>query len=105
MFSRPVKSGWKPAPSSRSEPTEPPTSSRPSVGEKMPAISRRSVVLPEPLRPMNPIDAPGSTSKDTFFSAQISSVRRVSGRRIASFSVRFLCGLTRKRRETPSATI
>ena len=31
-FSRPEKSGWKPAPSSSSEPTRPPTATRPSRG-------------------------------------------------------------------------
>ena len=54
----------------------------------MPAISRSSVVLPEPLRPTKPTDSPGSISNETSRSAQISSVRRSPRRTIASFSVR-----------------
>ena len=53
-FSRPVKSGWKPAPSSSSEPMRPSALTRPAVGLMIPAISRSSVVLPEPFRPMRP---------------------------------------------------
>ena len=35
MFSRPVSSGWKPVPTSSSEPTRPQISTRPSVGSVM----------------------------------------------------------------------
>jgi hypothetical protein len=92
MFSRPVKSGWNPAPSSSSEPTEPATSSVPVVGLKMPAISRRKVVLPEPFRPTNPTDSPGWISRETSRSAQISVGFMLWRRTIASFSVTFRCG-------------
>ncbi len=92
MFSRPVKSGWKPAPSSSSEPTEPATASLPLVGLKMPASRRRRVVLPEPFRPMMPIDSPGSISNETSRSAQISVGLILCRRTIASFSVTFRVG-------------
>ena len=92
MFSRPVKSSWKPAPSSRSEPTEPPTSSLPSVGAKMPAIRRKRVVFPEPFRPTKPTDSPGRIVRSTSRTAQISVGRTCLRRTIASFSVRFRCG-------------
>jgi len=56
-FSRPVKSGWKPAPSSSSEPIRPPVATRPSVGAMIPAIRRSSVDLPDPFRPTAGRDA------------------------------------------------
>ncbi len=92
MFSRPVKSGWNPAPSSSRDPTEPPTAILPLVGLKMPASSRRSVVLPEPFRPTMPSDCPGSISSETSRSAQISAGRWWRRRTIASFSVMFRVG-------------
>ena len=36
---------------------------RPAVGLMIPAISLRSVVLPDPLRPMRPTASPRSTSR------------------------------------------
>jgi hypothetical protein len=68
-FSRPLRSGWKPAPSSSSDPIRPPTSTLPEVGLMIPDRSRKSVVLPEPLRPTSPTALPGSTRKETSFSA------------------------------------
>ena len=57
-FSRPVSSAWKPAPTSSSGSTRPVTSSRPAVGAQMPAMSCRSVDLPDPFVPMIPTDSP-----------------------------------------------
>ena len=68
-FSRPVNSGWNPAPSSSSEATRPPASTRPEVGPMIPETMRRSVVLPEPLRPTRPTASPGSTVSETSRSA------------------------------------
>jgi hypothetical protein len=69
MFSRPVISGWKPAPSSISAAMRPFTETFPCVGLRMPEMSFSSVDLPEPLRPMIPNASPRSTEKETFFSA------------------------------------
>ena len=74
-FSRPVKSGWKPAPSSSSEATLPPTSALPDVGLMIPESRRSSVVLPEPLRPTSPTALPGSTANETSRSAHTSVAR------------------------------
>ncbi len=46
---------------------------RPSVGRRMPAMHFSSVVLPEPLWPISPIEEPCSMSKDTSRRAQKSS--------------------------------
>ena len=104
-FSRPEKSGWKPAPSSSSEPMRPPTATWPSVGLMIPAIRRSSVDLPEPLRPTRPTASPGSTASDTSASAWTSaaSVRPPSTN--SSFRLRASFARTRKRRETPSTRI
>ncbi len=75
MFSRPVRSGWNPAPSSRRLETWPRTSARPVVGTIVRARIERSVVLPEPLGPMIPRISPCSTAKSTSFRAQKSSRR------------------------------
>ena len=53
-FSRPLISGWKPAPSSMSAETRPCTCSVPRVGLVMPASSFSSVDLPEPFSPITP---------------------------------------------------
>ena len=68
-FSRPEKSGWKPAPSSSSEPIRPPTATLPEVGLMIPATNRSSVDLPEPLRPTSPTASPGSIASETSSSA------------------------------------
>jgi hypothetical protein len=91
-FSRPVKSGWKPAPSSSSEATLPPTSRWPLEGRKIPAIRRSSVVLPEPLRPITPTASPGSIENEASRTAQTSVLRRCLRRNTASFSVTCGCG-------------
>ena len=45
---------------------------RPAVGLMIPAISRSSVVLPDPLRPMRPTASPCSTATETSRSAHTS---------------------------------
>ena len=87
-FSRPVKSGWKPAPSSSSEPIRPLAAIRPEVGLKMPETSFKRVVLPEPLRPTRPSASPGATSKETSRSAQTSLVAARRRAITVSFRVR-----------------
>ena len=61
---------------------------RPSVGAKISAISRSSVVLPEPFRPTTPTDSPGSTVNDTSRTAQMSRARDGGAATTASLSVR-----------------
>src|SRR3954463_14959459 len=104
-FSRPVNSGWKPAPISISEPTRPPTASVPVVGAKIPAISFSRVDLPEPLRPTMPNASPGATRKSTSVRAQSSRVCGSRRRRIASFSERVGVSVILNRRPTPRPTI
>ena len=71
----------------------------------IPASTRSSVDLPEPLRPIRPTASPGAISADTSRSAQTSSppVRPRATNR--SLSVRVSRAWTRKRRETPAAEI
>jgi hypothetical protein len=69
-FSRPVNSGWKPAPSSRRDETRPSTRTVPAVGREMPVRSFRSVDLPAPFSPMMPTVLPRRTSRRTSRSAQ-----------------------------------
>ena len=76
-FSRPLISGWKPAPSSMRADTRPATRTWPPVGRVMPATSFSRVLLPDPLRPMTPQVAPAATVNDTSSSARNDS----SGRR------------------------
>ena len=57
-FSRPLISGWKPAPSSMRAEMRPSTRRIPRVGLVMPASSLSSVDLPEPFSPMTPKVAP-----------------------------------------------
>src|SRR5580765_8010948 len=104
-FSRPVKSGWNPAPSSSSVPILPPTSSRPCVGLMIPATMRSSVLLPEPLRPTSASALPGSTANETSRSAQTSTGRLRERSRVTLFSVFVPRARTRKRRERPSTRI
>ncbi len=62
-FSRPVISGWKPAPSSISAVTRPSTATVPEVGRRIPLASLSSVDLPEPLGPITATASPGATSR------------------------------------------
>ena len=53
----------------------------PLVGAVMPARILSNVLLPAPLRPMTPTDAPRGTSKVTFFKAQkLLALRRTPSR-------------------------
>ena len=54
MFSRPVSSGWKPVPTSSSEPTRPVISAQPAVGSVIRDRILSRVLLPAPLLPMMP---------------------------------------------------
>ncbi|MEZ5979847.1 MAG: hypothetical protein R3F34_16775 [Planctomycetota bacterium] len=75
MFMRPVKSRWKPAPSSSRLATRPLMRRRPSLGGVMPASTLSSVDLPAPFAPMRPSDAPEASRKSTLRSAQNSRWR------------------------------
>jgi hypothetical protein len=68
-FSRPEISGWKPAPSSISAEMRPSTFTVPSEGLVIPATSFKSVLFPDPLRPMTPSVRPLGTVRLTSFSA------------------------------------
>ena len=58
MFSRPVRSCWKPAPSSRRPASLPRTATSPVVGWSTPQMHLSRVDLPEPLRPRMPTVSP-----------------------------------------------
>ena len=58
-FSRPVRSGWNPAPSSSSDEMRPRAVTLPSVGEMVPATSPSNDDLPAPFGPMTPTVRPG----------------------------------------------
>ncbi len=64
-FCRPVKSGWKPMPSSSSAATRPATRISPQVGWVVPAIIFSRVLLPAPLTPTMPTASPGSMVNST----------------------------------------
>ena len=72
-FSRPLSSGWNPAPSSSSAEMRPSTVTPPFSGTRIPARHLSSVLLPEPFDPMTPNVDPVGTSKSTPLSAQNSS--------------------------------
>ena len=69
-FSRPVNSGLNPAPNSNNAATLPDVTTRPLVGCKMPQISCRMVLLPQPFGPTMPSISPFSTEKLISRSAQ-----------------------------------
>ena len=75
-FSRPVNSGWNPAPRSSSAATRPSTSTAPAVGRRMRAASCRDVLLPEPFAPMMQSVSPAEHSKETSRRAQNSALAR-----------------------------
>src|SRR5580765_7829559 len=104
-FSRPVKSGWNPAPSSSSVPILPPTSTRPCVGLMIPATMRSSVLLPEPFRPTSARPLPGSAAKETSRSAHTSAGRLCERSSATLLSVFVPRTRTRKRRDRPSTRI
>jgi energy-coupling factor transporter ATP-binding protein EcfA2 len=70
VFSRPLRSSWKPVPTSSSDPIRPVTSTKPVVGSVICDSTFKSVDLPAPLRPMMPTTSPAATSNDTSLSAQ-----------------------------------
>ena len=82
-----VEAGTEPS----REPTCPATARWPLVGRKIPASSLRSVVFPDPFRPMNPTDSPGSIRNDTPRRAHTTG-RKCRRRTIASFRVTCRCG-------------
>ena len=96
-FSRPLISGWKPAPSSMRAETRPRTSTWPRVGRVMPAISFSRVLFPEPLRPMMPQVAPASTASDTSSSARNDSSGRSCLTRLPVSSALFRVANRRRR--------
>jgi hypothetical protein len=65
MFSRPVSSGWNPAPNSRRAASRPRVTISPSVGWMMPATHFSSVDFPEPLWPSRPTVEPSSIAKSS----------------------------------------
>src|SRR5215207_7316736 len=71
-LSRPESFRLKPTPSASSVLTRPWTSTRPSLGGRIPAIVRTSVDLPAPLAPTMPRTVPCGTSKVTLRTASIS---------------------------------
>src|ERR1700730_4160231 len=73
MFSRPVRSGWKPAPISMSEPSRPLVTNEPVVGTVTRESTFRSVLLPAPFRPIMPSVSPRFREKLTSRRAQNSS--------------------------------
>ena len=75
-FSRPLTSGWNPAPSSIRADTRPATRTSPRVGRAMPATSFSRVLFPDPFRPMTPHVAPAATVNDTWSSAWKDSAGR-----------------------------
>src|SRR5712691_5672135 len=63
MFSRPVNSGWMPAPTSINAPKRPRWANQPEVGGVTPAMSLNRVLFPAPLEPMTPSTSPGCAEK------------------------------------------
>ena len=63
MLSRPLNSGWKPAPNSSREATRPCTSTCPVVGAVIPVRSLSRVLLPAPFSPMMPTVEPCGMSR------------------------------------------
>src|SRR5688572_25853058 len=72
-FSRPLRSGLNPMPSSSIAAMRPPLSITPVVGNVVPVISFRSVLLPAPFWPMIATASPASTEKLISLSTQCSS--------------------------------
>ena len=87
MFSRPLISGWKPAPSSIRLETLPRIVMLPSSGYMIRVRSLRVVLLPQPLWPIRPTASPFRTLKLMSFSTTRSSKRRRKLNRASSFIV------------------
>ena len=75
-FSRPVRSGWNPAPTSINADSRPVTSIRPSVGHMIRAKCLSIVLLPAPLWPITPTVSPCLISRLIWRSAQNSRSSR-----------------------------
>jgi hypothetical protein len=86
-LSRPVSSGWKPVPTSSSDPTRPRIRATPAVGSVMRARILSIVVLPAPLRPTIPTTSPSSAVKLTPFRAQNQRASRERRKDTASRTV------------------
>jgi hypothetical protein len=82
MFSRPVRSGWKPVRTSSNEPTRPLDSAAPSVGGVTPDRILNRVLLPEPVLANDAQHSPRPTSNETSFKAQKKSCHPESEGRI-----------------------
>ena len=81
-FSRPVNSGWNPAPISMRAPSLPRATKLPVVGTVTWDRILSRVLLPAPFLPTNPSTSPFSRAKVTSFKAQKSS--RVGAPRMIS---------------------
>src|SRR5712691_438281 len=109
MFSRPVRSGWKPAPISMSDPRRPLVTKEPEVGTVTRERIFRSVLFPAPFIPINPSTSPRLTEQLTSRRAQNSSrgwtarPRRRAARRPTSslIEVTYQPWRSRYRLETP----
>src|SRR5664280_65122 len=91
-FSRPVRSPWKPAPSSSSAASRPRRSTYPWFGVRIPPMTFNSVDLPEPLRPIRPRVCPDSSSKEMSRRAQNCSTcsrlrRKLTSRSLSDLSL------------------
>ena len=75
MFSLPVRMGLNPAPNSINAPTRPQMDICPLSGFISPLSNFSKVLLPAPLRPINPKHSPRFSSKLTSFTAQNSFLR------------------------------
>ncbi len=73
IFSLPVRSGWNPAPNSKSADTLPSMLIFPEFGWIIFEISFKRVLLPEPLGPIIPKVSPCLIEKDTSSKARNSS--------------------------------
>ena len=85
IFSIPVNSGLKPAPSSNNAATRPSYDTLPCVGSSVPVMICGRVDLPLPFGPMMPVVVPFSTSKEMSLSAQNSRWRFMRPRVSDSF--------------------
>src|SRR5688572_16232790 len=87
MFSRPDRSGWKPAPTSMSPATRPRVSTLPESGRSTPEIIFNVVDFPEPLKPRRATASPSWISKETPSSARNWVVRGLRRRAATNVSL------------------
>ena len=98
-FSRPVSSGWKPVPTSSSEPTRPRIVGPPAVGSVIRERIFSRVLLPAPFRPMMPEHLAVRRPRTTRRAAPRTSLA-VAGGRAAADAV----GAQPRRRRVASAS-